>query len=189
MWKGVELQKIEKFYFDENRKAVMELVEGSQEVIPVDHVIFAVGQKPRGTEVMGLELTHGPYIQTDGKGAASIEGVFAAGDVVTGTRSVIEAIAAGRTCAEQMDLYLGGDGDISEQLVEEEKADSFIGRVEGFGNLERQMPETADGASRIKGFDLVEKPFTCEEAKCEAGRCLQCDLRLQLEKPKLWTEY
>lgn len=186
---GVELQKIEKFYFDENRKAVMELVEGSQEVIPVDHVIFAVGQKPRGTEVMGLELTHGPYIQTDGKGAASIEGVFAAGDVVTGTRSVIEAIAAGRTCAEQMDLYLGGDGDISEQLVEEEKADSFIGRVEGFGSLERQMPETADGASRIKGFDLVEKPFTCEEAKCEAGRCLQCDLRLQLEKPKLWTEY
>lgn len=47
---GVELQKVNRFYFDENRKAVIELEEGTNQVIPVDYVIFAVGQKPEGTE-------------------------------------------------------------------------------------------------------------------------------------------
>ena len=62
---GVELQKVNRFYFDENRKAVIELEEGTNQVIPVDYVIFAVGQKPEDTEQMGLELTHGPYILAD----------------------------------------------------------------------------------------------------------------------------
>lgn len=92
---GVELQKVEKFYFDEDHKAVIELVEGSNQIIPVDNVIFAVGQKPEGTEKMGLELIHGPYIKANDRLETSMEGVFAAGDVVTGTKSVIEAIVAG----------------------------------------------------------------------------------------------
>lgn len=186
---GVELQKIDKFYFDENRRPVMELVEGSEQVIAVDNVIFAVGQKPSGTEEMELELTHGPYIQTDDKLATSVEGVFAAGDVVTGTKSVIAAIAAGRQAAEQMDIYLGGDGDISEELLDYEEANPHIGRVEGFSKLERKSPAVVGASERVASFDPMEAPFTCDEAKCEASRCLQCDLRLQLEKPKLWNEY
>lgn len=186
---GVELQKVEKFFFDENRKAVIELAEGSQEVIPADSVIFAVGQKPEGTEEMGLRLTHGPYLWTDGQGRTSMEGVFAAGDAVTGTKSVIAAIAAARACAVEMDRYLGGDGDISEHLLEEEEADPYLGRMEGFAALARRKPAAADCDKRAKGFGLVEEAFTGEEAKAEALRCLQCDLRLQLTAPKLWTEY
>ena len=60
---GVELQKVNRFYFDENRKAVIALEEGTNQVIPVEYVIFAVGQKPEDTEQMGLALTHGPYIR------------------------------------------------------------------------------------------------------------------------------
>lgn len=186
---GVELQKVDKFYFDENHKAVIELVEGSNQIVPVDHVIFAVGQKPEGTEKMGLELTHGPYIKANDRLETSMEGVFAAGDVVTGTKSVIAAIAAGRLAAEQMDKYLGGDGDISEKLVEEEVPAPYIGRVEEFATLNRIEPEIADAEKRVSGFELVEQPFTCEQAQCEAGRCLQCDLRLHLTQPKLWNEY
>ena len=66
---GVELQKVNRFYFDENRKAVIELEEGTNQVIPVEYVIFAVGQKPEDTEQMGLALTHGPYILADDKPA------------------------------------------------------------------------------------------------------------------------
>lgn len=186
---GVEIQKIAKFYFDENRRAVMELVEGSNQVIPVDNVIFAVGQKPEGTAQMGLDLTHGPYIQADENLKTSMEGVFAAGDVVTGTKSVIAAIAAGRKAAEQMDLYLGGDGDISEKLLEDEAASPYIGQVEGFAGLDRVEPTVKAAAERTKDFALVEQPLTCEQAQCEAGRCLQCDLRLGLSRPKLWNEY
>ncbi len=186
---GVELQKVEKFYFDENRRAVIDLVEGSNEIIPVDSVIFAVGQKPEDTDAMGLELTHGPYIKTDDNLKTSMDGVFAAGDVVTGTKSVIAAIAAGRKAAEQMDLYLGGDGDISEKLVDEETPSGYIGRVEGFVDLSRKDPKFAEPSERKHGYEEVESVFAYEAAKCEAERCLQCDLRLQLQKPKLWNEY
>ncbi len=187
--KRVEIQKIDKFYFDENKKAVIELVEGSSQVIAVDQVIFAVGQKPEGTEKMELALTHGPYIQTDEQLHTSVEGIFAAGDVVTGTKSVIEAIAAGRKAAEQMDLYLGGDGDISEKLLEEEEISPYLGQIPGFAGRKRVEPEVADPAARAGDFTLVEQPMTCEQARQEAGRCLQCDLRLTLCRPKLWNEY
>lgn len=186
---GVELQKVNRFYFDENRKAVIELEEGTNQVIPVDHVIFAVGQRPEDTEQMGLELTHGPYILADENQRTSLEGVYAAGDIVTGTKSVIEAIAAGRRAAGQMDLYLGGDGDISEMLLDKETPPSYIGRMEGFAGQKRTSPRTAPPVQRIQGFTQVEEVFTCEQAMCEASRCLQCDLRLQLTKPKLWNEY
>ncbi len=186
---GVELQKVERFYFDENRRAVIELAEGTQRIIPVDNVIFAVGQRPAGTDGMGLELTHGPYIQANSNQETSMTGVYTAGDVFTGTKSVIQAIAGGRKAAEQMDLYMGGDGCIDEVLVEPEKADPYIGRIEGFADLERVEADVADPTVRITGFDLAEQPFTCEQAGCEATRCLQCDLRLQFQQVKLWNEY
>lgn len=186
---GVELQKVNKFYFDENRKAIIELEEGTNQIIPVDTVIFAVGQKPEGTDGMGLTLTHGSYIQADENLKTSKKGIYAAGDVVTGTKSVIAAIAAGRKAAEQIDLYLGGDGDIVEKLLEEESPSPYIGRFDHFAEQKRTAPQMVSPEQRVQGFIPVEPPLTCEQAKCEASRCLQCDLRLQLTKPKLWNEY
>lgn len=185
---GVELKKVNRFYFDENHKAVLDLEEGSEHVIEVDNVIFAVGQKPMGTDMMNLDLTHGPYIAAN-NAHTSMEGVFASGDVVTGTRSVIQAIVGGREAAEQMDLYLGGNGDISEQLVERTTPNPCIGQVEGFADLARINPDMISLEERCAGFTPVEKPLTCDQAKCEAGRCLQCDLRLNISNVKLWNEY
>lgn len=185
---GVELKKVNRFYFDENHKAVLDLEEGSEHVIEVDNVIFAVGQKPMGTDTMNLDLTHGPYIAAN-NAHTSMEGVFASGDVVTGTRSVIQAIVGGREAAEQMDIYLGGNGDISEQLVERTTPNPCIGQVEGFADLARVNPDMISLEERCAGFTPVEKPFTCDQAKCEAGRCLQCDLRLNISNVKLWNEY
>lgn len=185
---GVELKKVNRFYFDENRKAVLDLEEGSEHVVEVDNVIFAVGQKPMGTDTMNLDLTHGPYIAAN-NAHTSMEGVFASGDVVTGTRSVIQAIVGGREAAEQMDIYLGGNGDISEQLVERTTPNPCIGQVEGFADLARVNPDMISLEERCAGFTPVEKPLTCDQAKCEAGRCLQCDLRLNISNVKLWNEY
>lgn len=185
---GVELKKVNRFYFDENHKAVLDLEEGSEHVIEVDNVIFAVGQKPMGTDKMNLDLTHGPYIAAN-NAHTSMEGVFASGDVVTGTRSVIQAIVGGREAAEQMDIYLGGNGDISEQLVERTTPNPCIGQVEGFADLARVNPDMISLDERCAGFTPVEKPLTCDQAKCEAGRCLQCDLRLNISNVKLWNEY
>jgi NADPH-dependent glutamate synthase beta subunit-like oxidoreductase len=118
-----------------------------------------------------------------------MEGVFASGDVVTGTKSVIEAIAGGRNAASAIDKFLGGDGDISEVLVEREAPSQYIGHIDGFAGLERAEAEVMVAEQRRAGFDAIEKPFTCDQAKCEAERCLQCDLRTTLSKVKLWNEY
>jgi formate dehydrogenase beta subunit len=186
---GVELQRIKKFYFDENRKAVIELVEGTNEVIPVDGVIFAVGQKPKGTEVMEVDLAHGPYIKTNQDSLTSLPGIFAAGDVVTGTKSVVAAAEAGRKSAQAIDIYLGGDGDISESLIPYEEPDPYIGQYKDFAYIERTIPVMVSPEERKCSFMEVEKPFDQEAAAGEASRCLQCDLRLNLTKPKLWNEY
>ena len=42
---------------------------------------------------------------------------------------------------------------------------------------------------RKHNFEPVTNGFTCDQAACESGRCLQCDLRLQIQRPRLWTEF
>ncbi len=186
---GMELQKIESFHFDENGRAVLVPIEGSNEIIPADNVIFAVGQKPDAADKMGLALVRGAYIEVSGDNKTSVPGVFAAGDAVTGTKSVVEAIAQGRRSAEAIDRYLGGDGDIAEQLLEREAPDPYLGHDPGFAGLERHAPELLNTARRSSCFDEVEGAFSGSTAAGEASRCLQCDLRLDITRPKLWNEY
>lgn len=186
---GVELQKVDKFYFDEHDKAVIDLAEGTQEIIAVDNVIFAVGQQPGESDKMGLKLTHGPYIAVGEHADTSIAGVYAAGDVVTGTKTVIAAIAAGRKGAVEIDKYLGGDGAIDEVLVEPKPHNPYIGSGQGFADFKREQPKTKAAGERINNFEPFEMPFEESAAVCEASRCLQCDLRLDITRPKLWNEY
>lgn len=186
---SLTIHKIRRFYFDEDHKAVTELMDGGEETLPADHVIFAVGQRPEDTAGMGLELTHGAYVAVDGSHRTSAEGVFAAGDDVTGTRSVIAAIAGGRGAASAIDTYLGGDGDISEVLLEPEPREARIGRAERAFYDGTTLPELMSAEERKGSFVPYECPFSPDEATHEAARCLQCDLRLDITRPRLWNEY
>lgn len=193
---GVKIQGIKSFYFDENRKSHLELEEGSEEILPADTVIFAVGQRPTipmDPNAFGLELTHGNYIATHGDhGETSVPGVFAAGDVVTGTQSVIKGIAFAREAASAIDKYLGGDGNIEEKLAPEQFRDPHIGVIEGFGDLPRTEPNVVPVPERIVNYKTcgpMDQGFDEEKAKCEARRCLQCDLRCDLAPQKFWGDY
>ena len=119
----------------------------------------------------------------------AMKGVYTAGDVITGTKSVISAIAGGREAAAQIDAILGGDGNIDEKLVEVPAADPYIGRIEGFAELPRQKEDITPCAERKCSFVKVDNNFTEEQAQAEAARCLKCPLRLQIHRTKLWTEY
>ena len=187
---GVNFMDVESFEFDENRRAIIKKVEGSEHHIEADTVIFAVGQRPAITEEAGLTLGRGNCIVVkDGTLATEVEGIFAAGDSVYGTKSVVMAIASGRDAASQIDKYLGGDGDISEVLAPVETADPYIGKVEGFGYQKRIHPEVDGAESRQDNFELFDHGI-CDTNICgEASRCLQCDLRLQIAQPRLWSSY
>ena len=135
---GVDFMNVKSFTFDENRRAIIEKEEGSEHHIDADTVIFATGQRPDLTEEAGLTLGRANSIVVkENSLATETEGVFAAGDVVYGTKSVILAIASGRDAAVEIDKYLGGDGDISETLAPKQHADPKIGKVEGFGYFGR----------------------------------------------------
>lgn len=187
---GVDFMNVKSFTFDENRRAIIEKEEGSEHHIDADTVIFATGQRPDLTEEAGLALGRANSIVVkENSLATETEGVFAAGDVVYGTKSVILAIASGRDAAVEIDKYLGGDGDISETLAPEQHADPKIGKIEGFGYLGRTKTQVTLAAERQDNFSEVDHGI-CDEDICgEASRCLQCDLRLQIHPSRLWTEY
>lgn len=187
---GLRVQKVECFHFDENRQLVCTVVPDSEMVIPTDSIVFAAGQVTDLTPEFGLELNRFGYPVGDyDKLTTSAEGVFAAGDVITGTRFVIEAIAQGRKAASAIDRYLGGDGEIDEELVPFEKPDPNIGKIEGFAAEKRVNVAVRPAEDRMLDFKPLNGGFTCDEAKCEAGRCLQCDLRKDITKVNVWTEY
>lgn len=187
---GVDFMNVKSFAFDENRRAIIEKEEGSEHHIDADTVIFAVGQRSALTEEAGLELGRANSIAVkEGSLAASMEGVFAAGDVVYGTKSVIQAIASGRDAASEIDKYLGGDGDISEVLAPVEEKEPYIGQVEGFGYLERAVPQVDGAETRSDNFRLFDHGICNAEICGEASRCLQCDLRLEIAAPRLWNDF
>ena len=187
---GVDFMNVKSFTFDENRRAIIEKEEGSEHHIDADTVIFATGQRPDLTEEAGLTLGRANSIVVkENSLATETEGIFAAGDVVYGTKSVIQAIASGRDAAVEIDKYLGGDGDISETLAPEQHADPCIGKVEGFGYQERKGTKVVASEERKDNFDMVDYGICDSEICGEASRCLQCDLRLQIHPSRLWTEY
>ena len=168
--------------------------EGSQMVIPCDSVIFATGQYTglQDFENFGIQLNPMGYPIDPATGRSgfltSLDGVFAAGDAITGISFVIKAIQQGREVTSVIDRWLGGDGQIEETLAER-AADPFIGEFPGFGKLPRVEMDVVAPEIRVKDGDSnVYKTFTCEQAHCESERCLQCDLRRDIPKPVFWAD-
>lgn len=187
---GVAFSDILSFTFDENRKAIIEKAEGSYHEIQADTVIFAVGQRCALNPEAGMERGRANSIKADEKTLETdIHGVFACGDVTYGTKSVILAIADGRKVAESIDKYLGGDGDISEVLAPVEEHLTAIGQVDGFGYESRRKPQILSAKERKDNFKMVDAGI-CDADICqEASRCLQCDLRMDITRSKIWSDY
>ena len=84
-------------------------VEGSDHEIAADLVVFAIGTNanPIIGQTSPLRLNTRGYIDVDANLATSMAGVFAGGDIVTGSATVIKAMGAGRTAARSIKTYLG----------------------------------------------------------------------------------
>jgi thioredoxin reductase len=111
------------------------------------------------------------------------------------SRSCIQAVASGRKAAEAIDSYLGGDGVIDEPLLPPEEPKHWLGREEGFADLERLPAAYHPPTPQYAGLRRAELPLSSEVATAEAKRCLRCDLRLLFSKPilapkeELWVEF
>jgi glutamate synthase (NADPH/NADH) small chain len=84
-------------------------IENSDFLIPTDTVILAIGTRANPTltkTLPDLKLNKYNYIETDDLGRTNIEDIFAGGDIVTGSATVISAMGAGRKAAKAIDEYL-----------------------------------------------------------------------------------
>ncbi|MBW2631992.1 MAG: FAD-dependent oxidoreductase [Deltaproteobacteria bacterium] len=134
-------------------------VEGSQYTVECDTVIMAIGQLADAAS-LGLAANGNGTVIVDSESLAiSHDGMFAAGDAVTGPSSIIEAIAQGRRAAMSIDVYLGGNGiiDTEEDLPGMDEAPNPKPR-----GTARYGTGTASLQDRRCGFGLTEKGYDRE---------------------------
>jgi glutamate synthase (NADPH) small chain len=75
--------------------------------IPADSIIVAIGQGPQGAVIKesNVSKTQRGLVDADENGHTSSKGVFAAGDIVTGPKTVVEAVAFARKVADEIEKY------------------------------------------------------------------------------------
>ena len=181
---GVECMNVSSFDFDEGGRLNVEKVPGSQHIIPCDTVIFSVGQRAGLAFIpddAGVGLTTRKTIAINPNTfAATRPGVFAAGDSVSGTAFVIEAVASGHTAASSIIRYLQGEQlepppkpDLPVVNLSQEEIDERMRR----GEIHRQprvaMPQLPV-SQRMDNFAEVEGGYDDNSAQEEAARCLAC---------------
>jgi NADPH-dependent glutamate synthase beta subunit-like oxidoreductase/Pyruvate/2-oxoacid:ferredoxin oxidoreductase delta subunit len=187
---GAEFLEVESFCFDEDGRPEIDVVAGSEHTVEADTVIFAVGQIPDIPEGFGIDTTDRGLIALDPYDlCTSREAVFAAGDAISGTGSVIEAIASGRKAAAAVDKRLGGTGRFDRRLAPQREPAACLGRREGFASLARPGDSCMLPSERVTSFCEVVRGLGEGEARGESARCLQCDLRLKLQSVKFWGSY
>jgi NADPH-dependent glutamate synthase beta subunit-like oxidoreductase len=163
-----------------------ESIAGTEFSLYCDNVISAIGNTPLIPEGFGLQIKEDKTLQVNSENlATSKKGVFAAGDVVSGSASVVEAIAMGRRAASSIDKYLGGSGIIEETLAPIEEPDFWLGYDEGFAYWQRVQIPFLPLEQRAGSFAEVELGLNEEAAIREAKRCLRCNLRLKISPIRL----
>jgi glutamate synthase (NADPH/NADH) small chain len=113
-------------------------IEGSEFEFEADMIVYAIGTNanPIIGQTSKLKLNKWGYIETNEGLAASIAGVFAGGDIVTGAATVIEAMGAGRKAAQSMKAWLGLR---DTEVVYRDPPDGSVDRPFGFDPSEHDF--------------------------------------------------
>jgi indolepyruvate ferredoxin oxidoreductase alpha subunit len=152
-------------------------VEGSQFQIEADMLIPAIGEVPDLSFVGDCGLAVSPSATLGVNPATletTVEGIFAGGDVVTGPRTYIDAMAAGQKAATSIHRYLRGEELVSAGEVEEGEAEVVLVDIEKVEPRARiEFPALAP-RRRKRGFREVQLLPPQEKIVQEAERCLHC---------------
>lgn len=173
--KAVKLQVMELGEPDASGRRSPVPVAGKFEVLPVDMVIMAIGQKLLPEGLSGIALTRKGTIAADeATFATNLENVFAIGDATNrGADIAIAAIGEANRCADVVDSALCG----AMQPVKQPFLSKRVVTAEMLADRVKvarcQMP-TRDAAVRRHDFEEVNLGLTEETARAEAKRCLEC---------------
>jgi len=162
-----------------DRRREIEPIAGSDFSLNFNTVVSAIGEQPGIPSSFDISLKQDGNLMVDPVTLRTTKkGVFAGGDCVSGPATVVEAIAAGKKAAINIDRYLGGEGFIDETFSAAQP--ELNPWEETILELPRQRMPLMDSMERIKSFNNVELGFTEEMALTESERCLRCDILLPI---------
>ncbi len=180
--KGVVFKKCTEV-FDDQHRFHPQYDEEETITIPCDNVLLSIGQS-----IQWGGLLDGTKVETRPNGGIIADpltrqtaepDIFAGGDVFTGPKFAIDAIAGGREGAVSMNRFVhpGNRLDLARdrrEFIELDKDDIEDQTArECFDNSPRQIPGKKAGAS-AETFDDLRLTLTEEQVKTEAARCLSC---------------
>ncbi|HKL85185.1 MAG TPA: FAD-dependent oxidoreductase, partial [Treponemataceae bacterium] len=176
---GVEFKKCLSV-FDENKRFNPKYDENETIVVKADSVLLSVGQAIDWGNLIAdsaIELNPNKTIKADPFTYQTAQSdVFAGGDVYTGPRFAIDAIAAGKQGAISIHRFVQP----GQSLVFGRDRRDYISldkdniNLDGYDSIPRQKPIHDTSVAAQKTFADTRKPFTEEQMKKETERCLGC---------------
>lgn len=162
--------------FDEQHKFAPKFDENETITLEADLIIFAIGQTVVLKDLLKdtkVEFVRGVYPVADKLTYQTAEpDIFVGGDVFTGPKFAIDAIAAGKEAAESLHRYVQHGhmtiGRNRRDFIELNKDDIL---VEQYDNSSRQDPGIIPTKSN---FEEYHGTLTEEQVKKETARCLSC---------------
>ena len=166
--------------FDAQGRFSPEYDENDTVTVPCSHVIFSVGQAIDWGHMLDnlhVELRpNGGALANKLTYQTSEPDIFVGGDVYTGPKFAIDAIAAGREGAVSLHRYVHENctltiGRNRRDFIELDKENI---KVETYDSSSRQIPPKADVKEQAKTFRDLSQSLSEEQVKKETSRCLSC---------------
>ena len=175
---SVQFKRIESLEIDKEGRLSWTVRAGTANdyTMDVDAVIIAIGQTVNVSlgDTRDLISEKGTLIADPNMFCTKIPGLFAAGDVVSGAKTIVDAMAAGSAAAGSIERYLSGR--------DLQVGPSRITPITGENNLpermrprDRQVIPKLPLLRRITSFEEVDLGYEKKYGIQEAGRCLTCE--------------
>jgi NADPH-dependent glutamate synthase beta subunit-like oxidoreductase/NAD-dependent dihydropyrimidine dehydrogenase PreA subunit len=160
-------------------RAAWVAVDGSEGQMPTTTVLVAIGEEPDPSILppgTGIEVSGWAGIVADPRTMATGRaGVFAGGDVVSGPKTIIDAVASGRRAAAAIHEFLAGvsngDAEIMRVVRYETPPEPSL-RLDIAG---RPRARTALPVLDPATLETSHPGFSEAQARSEAARCFRCD--------------
>jgi NADPH-dependent glutamate synthase beta subunit-like oxidoreductase len=182
---GVECLRYELGSFDSSGRRRPMPIEGSEFVMGLDVIIPAIGQEPDlacldadmdACTACGMEIERDSTMVVNRALSTTREGIFAAGDMVLGPATVIEAVAQGNEVARSVAAFLKTGSTEKQVIMPGYEAVEQLYNLDDYAAAVRPSEATLPVAERAMNFAEVEKTLPEGAIREECKRCLRCDL-------------
>ena len=168
-------------------------IKGSNFKVKLDTLILAIGERPETSYISpydGISMAKENIVVDGETFKTTRDGVFAGGDAVTGSNTVVDAMAAGKIAAATIEKFLEGQPIARTYALT--RPSLYIKPVElseeEVAKAKRPKMPRLTSAQRKKNFKEVDLGLTEKMACREARRCLRCELETEDGKNALETK-